>query len=104
MPAGSVEAYLRKLWFDTVVHDPASLRHLIEAAGGNRVLMGSDFPFDMGLDDPVAAVHSAGLPEDLERMVLGANAEALLTKETRAMKMGRWERTDGVQEGFLIED
>lgn len=74
--------YLRKLWFDTVVHDPASLRHLIEAAGGNRVLMGSDFPFDMGLDDPVAAVHSAGLPEDLERMVLGANAEALLIKET----------------------
>ena len=29
-------SYLRKLWFDTVVHDPAALRHLVEVAGGSR--------------------------------------------------------------------
>ncbi|MGN8552307.1 UNVERIFIED_CONTAM: amidohydrolase [Microbacterium sp. SLM126] len=76
--------YLRKLWFDTVVHDPVALRHLIEVAGGGRVLMGSDFPFDMGLEDPVAAVQSAGLPEDLTRLVLGGNAEALLRSKVTA--------------------
>ncbi|KRB36558.1 amidohydrolase family protein [Microbacterium sp. Root180] len=76
--------YLRKLWFDTVVHDPVALRHLIEVAGGERVLMGSDFPFDMGLEDPVAAVQSAGLPEDLTRLVLGGNAEALLRSKVTA--------------------
>ncbi|MHC2998534.1 amidohydrolase family protein [Microbacterium sp. HJ5] len=76
--------YLRKLWFDTVVHDPVALRHLVEVAGGKRVLMGSDFPFDMGLDDPVTAVRSAGLPDDLARMILGENADALLRSKVRA--------------------
>ena len=55
-----------------------------EAAGGRRVLMGSDFPFDMGLDDPVTAVRSAGLPDDLTRLVLGENADALLRSKVRA--------------------
>lgn len=76
--------YLRKLWFDTVVHDPVALRHLVEAAGGARVLLGSDFPFDMGLDDPVAFVRGAGLPEEITRRILHDNAEALLDTRVRA--------------------
>lgn len=76
--------YLRRLWFDTVVHDPVALRHLVEAAGGSRVLLGSDFPFDMGLDDPVTAIRSAGLPADLAARILGGNAEALLGDLVRA--------------------
>lgn len=77
-------SYLRKLWFDTVVHDPVALRHLVEAAGGSRVLLGSDFPFDMGLDDPVAFVHGAGLPEEITRRILHENAENLLGDRVRA--------------------
>lgn len=76
--------YLRKLWFDTVVHDPVALRHLVEAAGGARVLLGSDFPFDMGLDDPVAFVRGADLPEEITRRILHDNAEALLETRVRA--------------------
>jgi aminocarboxymuconate-semialdehyde decarboxylase len=76
--------YLRKLWFDTVVHDPAALRHLVEVAGGSRVLMGSDFPFDMGSDEPVALVRSAGLPGEIERRILGENADALVESRVRA--------------------
>lgn len=76
--------YLRKLWFDTVVHDPVGLRHLVEVAGGSRVLLGSDFPFDMGLDDPVTAIRSAGLPADLTARILGRNAEELLGNLVRA--------------------
>ena len=41
----------------------AALRLLVEVAGADRVLLGSDFPFDMGLDDPVAFVRGAGLAE-----------------------------------------
>ena len=70
--------YLRKLWFDTVVNDPSALRHLVEVAGGTRVLLGSDFPFDMGLDDPVTEIRSAGLPDEITRRILGRNADALL--------------------------
>jgi aminocarboxymuconate-semialdehyde decarboxylase len=71
-------SYLRRLWFDTVVHDARSLRALAEVAGEGHVLLGSDFPFDMGLDDPVAFVRGAGLSDDAVRGILGANAEALL--------------------------
>jgi aminocarboxymuconate-semialdehyde decarboxylase len=76
--------YLRKLWFDTVVHDPVALRHLVEVAGGSRVVLGSDFPFDMGLDDPVAFVRGADLPDEIVRRILAGNAEALLETRVRA--------------------
>jgi aminocarboxymuconate-semialdehyde decarboxylase len=76
--------YLRKLWFDTVVHDEESLRRLVEIAGPDRVLLGSDFPFDMGLDDPAGFVRSAGLADDVAERVLGGNAAALLGSLVRA--------------------
>jgi aminocarboxymuconate-semialdehyde decarboxylase len=77
-------SYLKKLWFDTVVHDPAALRHLVEAAGADRVLLGSDFPFDMGLDDPVSFVRGAGLPAELTERILGGNADVLLATKVPA--------------------
>ncbi|UOR01880.1 amidohydrolase [Leucobacter allii] len=77
-------AYLRRLWFDTVVHDAAALRHLIEVAGADRVLLGSDFPFDMGLDDPArevaADLAAEGFGEDEIAAVLGGSAEGLLRR------------------------
>ena len=76
--------YLRKLWFDTVVHDPMALRHLVEVAGGSRVVLGSDFPFDMGLDDPAAFVRGADLPDEIVERILSGNAEALLETRVRA--------------------
>lgn len=77
-------SYLAKIWFDTVVHDPAALRHLVEVAGESRVLLGSDYPFDMGLDDPVEFVRSAGLPADVAERILSGNADALLGTRVRA--------------------
>ncbi|MGI5169070.1 amidohydrolase family protein [Spirillospora sp. CA-253888] len=71
-------SYLRGLYFDSLVHDPAALRALVAAAGPDRVLLGSDYPFDMGTEDPVGALRAAGLPEPVERAVRGANAAALL--------------------------
>jgi hypothetical protein len=46
---------LRKFYFDTVVHDPTLLRALVEFAGPGHVLLGSDFPFDMGSDAQLTA-------------------------------------------------
>jgi aminocarboxymuconate-semialdehyde decarboxylase len=42
------------------------------------VLLGSDFPFDMGSDDPLAALRAAELPPDVFEAVRGTNAAALL--------------------------
>ncbi|WP_110590217.1 amidohydrolase family protein [Microbacterium suaedae] len=70
-------SYLSKMWFDTVVHDERGLRDLVDIAGADRVVLGSDFPFDMGLDDPVAFVRGAGLETGAIEAVLAGNADAL---------------------------
>lgn len=75
-------SYLRRMWFDSLVHDPAVLYHLVEAVGADRVLLGSDHPFDMGTDAPVDALLKADLtPEAIARISCG-NAAALLNLNT----------------------
>ena len=76
--AHAPSTYLKRLWFDTVVHDAEGLRRLVETVGDDRVLLGSDFPFDMGLDDPVAEIRAAGLSDDVTRRILSENAEQLI--------------------------
>lgn len=74
----SPRASFGRLRFDTVTHDGPLLSALIEAVGADHVLLGSDHPFDMGLDDPVGDVHGLGLSEADTALVLGGNATALL--------------------------
>ncbi|MEV6308253.1 amidohydrolase family protein [Streptomyces sp. NPDC051840] len=74
-------SYLRRLHFDSLVHDPHVLRELIRVAGADRVLLGSDFPFDMGSEDPVAALRAARLSDTDLHAVRGGNAAALLRKD-----------------------
>ncbi|MDN0200681.1 amidohydrolase family protein [Streptomyces sp. S.PNR 29] len=74
-------SYLKRLYFDSLVHDPHVLRELVRAAGPDRILLGSDFPFDMGTEDPLGALRAAGLPEADFHAVRGGNAAALLKKD-----------------------
>lgn len=74
-------SYLRRLYFDSLVHDPHVLGELIRVAGADRVLLGSDFPFDMGTEDPVGALRAARLPDTDFHAVRGGNAAALLRKD-----------------------
>ncbi|MFD3328801.1 amidohydrolase family protein [Streptomyces sp. NPDC058701] len=71
-------SYLKRLYFDSLVHDPDVLRALVRVVGSGRVLLGSDFPFDMGTEHPVAALRAARLPETEFDAVRGGNAAALL--------------------------
>ncbi|MEW2565065.1 amidohydrolase family protein [Streptomyces griseorubiginosus] len=71
-------SYLKRLYFDSLVHDPHVLRELVRVAGADRVLLGSDYAFDMGTDDPVAALRAARLPDSDFHAIRGANAAALL--------------------------
>ncbi|MGW3526390.1 amidohydrolase family protein [Streptomyces olivaceus] len=77
-PPGS---YLKRLYFDSLVHDPHGLRELVRAAGADRVLLGSDFPFDMGTEDPLGALRAARLSDADFHAVRGGNAAALLRKD-----------------------
>ncbi|NQX03408.1 amidohydrolase [Rathayibacter sp. VKM Ac-2856] len=76
-------SYLRRLWFDSLTHSPSQLRALVEVAGADRVLLGSDYPFDMGVEDPVGAAREALEGAALEA-VLGGNAAALFGVEAVA--------------------
>jgi aminocarboxymuconate-semialdehyde decarboxylase len=76
--AHAPSAYLRRMWFDSLVYTPQALRHLVEAVGADRVVLGSDYPFDMGVPDPVDRLAAAGLPEADEQAIRSGNALALL--------------------------
>ena len=72
-------AYLPHFFFDTISHAPEALRYLISVAGADRVMLGSDYCFDMGYDDPVGALDTVRpLSRGDRERILGGNALALL--------------------------
>ena len=77
-PGRDVRSALRRFHVDTVVHDVDLLRGLVELFGAERVLLGSDYPFDMGAERPAAFVRALGLAADEEALILGGNALRLL--------------------------
>jgi aminocarboxymuconate-semialdehyde decarboxylase len=70
---------LKRLYFDTVTHSTEVLRFLINFAGPDHVVLGSDYPFDMGERDPVGFVRSVpGLSEPDRAMIMEGNARRLV--------------------------
>ena len=79
-----VREAMRRFLVDTVVHDADVLRGLVEFFGPDRVLLGSDYPFDMGVDRPAEIVRALELDAEDEALILGGNAERLLRQESPA--------------------
>jgi len=73
--------YLKQFYFDTITHDPIVLKSLVDLVGADRVLLGSDYPFDMGNENPVELVRAAKLGTENEKMILSENAQRLLNWE-----------------------
>ena len=70
---------LRRIHFDTVLHDPAVVELLIQWAGVERVVIGSDYPFPMGDLTPVDTLDGvAGLSAEDRSRILGGNVERML--------------------------
>ncbi len=67
-------AYLRRMWYDTCLFDPAAVARLVELAGADRVMLGSDWPFDMGDADPVGHVRAAVPDEAARARILAGTA------------------------------
>jgi aminocarboxymuconate-semialdehyde decarboxylase len=71
--------YLKQIWFDNLVYTPEGVRHLINHAGVSQVVVGTDYPFDMGSYDVHALVDSIpGLTQDEKDAILGGNALRLI--------------------------
>ena len=74
-----VAAYLRRFSYDTISHDPRALRYLIDTVGADRVMLGSDFCFDMGYPRPVEVItRLRGLSRADQARILSGNAGRLL--------------------------
>jgi aminocarboxymuconate-semialdehyde decarboxylase len=72
-------SYLRRFFFDTMVFDPDQLRFLVDRYGADHVLLGTDYPYDMGDDDPLALIGAtSGLDQDQVDLITGGNAARLL--------------------------
>lgn len=59
--AGLPHDYLRRFLFDTIVFSPRVLRYLIETVGADRVVLGTDYPFDMGDYVPLGHLTESGV-------------------------------------------
>src|SRR5439155_14556147 len=71
--------YLKKVFVDSVVFTPHQLQHLVETFGADRVLMGTDYPFDMGEYDPIGHVASVeSFDEKTRAAIAGGNAKRML--------------------------
>jgi aminocarboxymuconate-semialdehyde decarboxylase len=68
---------LRRFYYDTIVHDATLLRQLVAYAGADHVVLGSDYPFDMGVERPADQVRALELSAEDERRVLGETANEL---------------------------
>jgi aminocarboxymuconate-semialdehyde decarboxylase len=71
-------AYLGNIYCDSLVHNDAALRYLLERIGADHVVLGSDYPFDMGTETAVEAVRRLHLPQAQENAVLGGTLARLL--------------------------
>lgn len=71
--------YLRKFFFDTMVFEPGQVEYLTKLYGADHVMLGTDYPYDMGDEDPLALLGAcAGLNQDQIDLIAGGNAARLL--------------------------
>ena len=73
-PAASIS----RLYYDTILHSKPALEFLISSVGAEHVLLGSDYPFDMGNLDCVARVRALSISEFQRDLILGGYARQVL--------------------------
>jgi aminocarboxymuconate-semialdehyde decarboxylase len=70
----------RRFYFDALTHDPQATRYLIDKVGAQRIVIGTDHPFDMGPEDPLGAIEA--IPR------LSAEERAWITSRTARKLLG----------------
>jgi aminocarboxymuconate-semialdehyde decarboxylase len=68
-----------RFYYDTILHSDKTLEAMIGLTGASRVLLGSDYPFDMAMMDCVQHVRSLSISDADKASILNGNAETLLS-------------------------
>ena len=77
-------SYLRRLYFDTIVFTAHQLDYLVRQYGSDHLLLGTDYPYDMGMEDPVGFIEGTpGLGRKEKAAIMGGNAARLLKLRMR---------------------
>ncbi len=72
-------SYLERFYFDTITFDRTMLKHMIERYGADRVVLGTDYPYDMGMEHPVDFIGGTpGVSAADKAKIMGGNAAKLL--------------------------
>jgi aminocarboxymuconate-semialdehyde decarboxylase len=71
--------YLKKLYFDSIVHSTAALEYLVKVVGAERVVIGTDYPMAMGDFESVQKVMQLDLTPAERELILGDNAARALS-------------------------
>jgi aminocarboxymuconate-semialdehyde decarboxylase len=69
---------IKKFYVDTITHNKRALTYLVDTFGANHVLLGSDFPWDMGPTGPVQEVEDLDISNEDKAKILGGNAARLI--------------------------
>lgn len=62
--------YLNRIYFDSLVHEPAKLDYLINLVGSDHVMLGSDYPFPLGEAKPGSLIESMDYEDGIKGMLL----------------------------------
>ena len=66
--------YLGRFWIDSLVHDPAMLRFVVDQMGADRVALGTDYPFPLGEAEPGRSIRGMSWSDDVKEMLLSGAA------------------------------
>jgi aminocarboxymuconate-semialdehyde decarboxylase len=82
IPHRPPSTYLRQVYVDSLVYDEAHLSFLVQQMGADHVVVGTDYPYDMGFYDPVGLLDkTASLSDEDRARILGGTAAGLLKLE-----------------------
>ena len=73
----SPELYIGNIYYDTITHWQAALQFLVDQFGSDHVMMGTDYPFDMGDYHPVDHIRELRLTAQERENIYSNNAIAL---------------------------
>jgi aminocarboxymuconate-semialdehyde decarboxylase len=74
-------AYARRVWVDSLTLSPKVLAFALDTFGPERIVLGSDYPFKMGVDDPVSALDALALDAATRQRLTVDNARQFLALE-----------------------